>query len=248
MRKRISDIHKLLVHLYIKNVKTEAGNYRPVSILGIISKLFERVVYNQLEQYVQDHKLLYEYQSEFRSAFSTDTCFVHLTDYIKQEQDKGNYVGIVLLDLQKAFDTVDHGILIQKLTALRLDNSALNWFRSYLHERQQSVEISGVTSTTVIITCSVPQGSILIYMNDIPSAVKCKLLLYANDSALIVQGKNTKEIQQELSNELESIREWLIDNKLSLHLGKTESILFASKRKLHTNSSIQVQCAGNVLS
>ena len=240
--------------IYKKNSKTEAGNYRPVSILSTISKLFERVVYNQLDQYLQDHKLLYEYQSGFRSAFSTDTCLVHLTDYIKQEQDKGNYVGMVLLDLQKAFDTVDHGILIQKLTALGLDNSALNWFRSYLHERQQSVEISGVTSTTARITCGVPQGSILspmlflIYVNDISSAVKCKLLLYADDSALIVPGKNTMEIQQELSNELESIREWLIDNKLSLHLGKTESILFASKRKLHTNNSIQVQCAGNVLS
>ena len=88
----------------------------------------------------------------------------------------------------------------------------------------------------------------LIYVNDIPSAVKCKLLLYADDSAFIVPGNNTKKIQQELSNELESIREWLIDNKLSLHLGQTESILFASKGNLHKNNSIQVQCTGNVLS
>ena len=103
------------------------------------------------------------------------------------------------------------------------------------------------------ITCGVPQGSILglllflIYVNDIPSAVRCKLLLYADDSALIVSGTNTDEIQNRLSPELESIREWLIDNKLSLHLGKTESILFGSKRKLQQNNSIQVQCAGNTL-
>jgi len=89
------------------------------------------VVCDQLDQYLQDHKLLYEYQSSFRSTFSTDTCLVRLTDYIKQEQDKGNYVGMVLLDLQKAFDTVDNGILIQKLKALGLNESALNWFRSY---------------------------------------------------------------------------------------------------------------------
>jgi len=113
---------------------------------------------------------------------------------------------MVLLDLQKALDTVDHGILIQKLKALGLDESALNWFRSYLHERQLSVEISGLTSATATIICRVPQGSILgpmlfiIYVNDIPSAVKCKLLLYADDSALIVPGNNTMEIQQELSN------------------------------------------------
>jgi len=82
---------------------------------------------------------------------------VHLSDDIKQEQDKGNYAGMVLLDLQKAFDTVNHGILIHKLKALGLDESALNWFRSYLRERQQSAEISGVTSTTATITCDVPQ-------------------------------------------------------------------------------------------
>ena len=114
------------------------------------------MVYDQLDQYLQDHKLLYEYQSGFQSAFLTDTCLVHLTDYLNQEQDKGSYVGMVLLDLQKAFDTVDHIILTQKLKALELDESALNWFRSYLHERQQSVEISGVTSTTATITCGVP--------------------------------------------------------------------------------------------
>jgi len=85
-------------------------------------------------------------------------------------------------------------------------------------------------------------------LNDITSAVKFKLLLYANDSALIVPGNNTKEIQQELSNELESIRECLIDNKLSLYLGKTQSILFASKGNLHKINSIQVQFTGSVLS
>ena len=147
------------------------------------------------QSYIQDHKLIYEYQFGFRFAFSTDPCLVHLTNYIKQEQDKGNYVGMVLLDLQRAFDTVVHDIIIQKLKALGLDESALNWFLgshvfSHLCERH------------------------------IPSAVKCKLLLYADDFALIVPGNNAKEIQ--LSNELESIREWLIDNKSSLHLGKTE--------------------------
>ena len=243
---RVTPIHK-------KNSKLDAGNYRPVSILSTISKLFERIVYDQLDEYLRAHKLLYEFQSGFRSAYSTDTCLVHLTDYVKQEQDKGHYIGMVLLDLQKAFDTVDHRILLKKLEALGLQKSAIDWFQSYLHERQQSVEIGGTISKPATITCGVPQGSILgpllflIYVNDVPSAVRCKLLLYADDSALIVSGTNTEEIQNRLSSELESIREWLIDNKLSLHLGKTESILFGSKRKLQQNNSIQVQCAGNTL-
>ena len=243
---RVTPIHK-------KNSKVEPGNYRPVSILSTISKLFERIVYDQLDAYLREHKLLYEYQSGFRAAYSTETCLVHLTDYLKLEQDKGNYVGMVLLDLQKAFDTVDHEILLQKLEALGLHKSAMDWFNSYLQERQQVVDIGGTLSKPTTITCGVPQGSILgpllflIYVNDISSSVTCKLLLYADDSALIVADKDTEVIQHRLSKELESIREWLIDNKLSLHLGKTESILFGSKRKLNKNKSIQVQCAGNTL-
>ena len=103
------------------------------------------------------------------------------------------------------------------------------------------------------VKCGVPQGSILgpllfiIYINDISTAVRCKHLVYADDSALLVSGKNTQLIQESLSSELEAAREWLVNNKLSLHLGKTESILFGSKRKLHTCSSIQVKCAGTTL-
>lgn len=117
----------------------------------------------------------------------------------------------------------------------------------------QSVEIGGTLLKPMTVTCGVPQGLILgpllflIYINDISSAVRFKLLLYADNLALIVSGKNTQHIQESVSSELEAAREWLINNKLSLHLGKTESILFGSKRKLHTCNSIQVKCAGNTL-
>jgi len=80
--------------IYKKNSKMEAGNYRPISILNTLSKLFERIVYQQLNAYLQTHQLLYEHQSGFRSSYSTETCLIYLTDFRKQEQDKGNYVGI----------------------------------------------------------------------------------------------------------------------------------------------------------
>ena len=152
------------------------------------------------------------------------------------EISKGKYVGMVLMDLQKAFDTVDHDILLDKLDAMGFDHN--EWFKSYLRGRKQMVVVNDVSSETGTVTCGVPQGSILgpllflCYVNDMPISVKCKLLLYADDSALIISGFDPKEIAKELSKELESCRQWLIDNKLSLHLGKTEEILFGSKRKL----------------
>ena len=103
------------------------------------------------------------------------------------------------------------------------------------------------------MTCGVPQGSILgplhflVYIDDMHAAVKCKLILYADDSALHVAGKNCAIIQQRLSSELESIWEWLTDNKLSLHFGKTESIVFGSKRRLQGNNSIEVTCDGQII-
>ena len=87
--------------IYKKNSKMEAGNYRPISILNTISKVFERIVYLQLNTYLQTHQLLYEHQSGFRSSYSTETCLISLTDFLKQEQDKGNYIGMVLLGLRR---------------------------------------------------------------------------------------------------------------------------------------------------
>ena len=150
-----------VVPLFKKNDKTEVGNYRPVSTLTIISKVFERFVYDQFESYLDQKKLLYTFQSGFRSRYSTDTCLTHLTDFIKFQMDQGHFVGMVLLDLQKAFDTVDHGILLMKLKALGLSQDVSRWFQSYLSDRQQLVDVSGTLSSHANISYGFPQGSIL---------------------------------------------------------------------------------------
>ena len=148
-----------------------------------------------------------------------------MLDYIKLEMDKGNYVGMILLDLQTAFDTVNHDILLGKMKAMDCSNSAVNWFRSYLSDRKQLTDLSGTRSELDSMTCGVPRGSIigplllLMYVNDVEIAVQCKLLLYANDSALLITGWNLKDIEMQLSRELSWISEWLVDNKLPLHLG-----------------------------
>ena len=127
---------------------------------------------------------------DLEAVFATDTCLIHLTDFIKFEMDKGNLIGMVLLDLQKAFDTVDHGILLMKMEALGFSQDVIRWFRSYLSDRQQLVDLSGTLSSSAAISCGVPQGSILgpllflIYVNDMSGAVNHKLLLYADNSAI----------------------------------------------------------------
>ena len=155
---------------------------------------------------------------------------------------------MVLIDLQKAFDTVHHAILLDKLAAIGV--SSVSWFDSYLSGRQQCVDINGTRSEFLPISCGVPQGSILgpqlflIYINDMCLSVDCRLSLYADDSALLFSHKNSAEIASRLSIELTKCKHWLVDNKLSLHVGKTECLLFGTKHALRRVSGFQVCCDG----
>ncbi len=209
--------------------------------------------YHQLDSYLSENDIIYGLQSGFRGSYSTDTCLTYLTDHIRSQVAGGNYTGMVLLDLQKAFDTVDHEILCNKLQAMGIHEDSVKWFKSYLSQRQQIVSANQVDSMPMEITCGVPQGSILgpllflCYVNDMPTSVNCNLLLYADDSVLFTSGKDPQVISEILSHELESCRQWLIDNKLSLHLGKTESILFGSKIKLSRVDDFNVACDGKII-
>ena len=232
--------------LYKKKNRLEVGNYRPVSILNVISKILEKTVHDQLSNYLVESNLIYEFQSGFRGNHSTDTCLIYLSDLLKVNISKGNYTGLLLLDLQKAFDTVDHLILCDKLKAMGV--KSVEWFYSYLTGRKQVVDINGHVSEPCNITCGVPQGSILgpllflCYVNDMKISVSCQLLLYADDSILIVSHKDEKVISNELGKELESCNNWMIDNKLSLHIGKTEAMIVGSKRKLDRVNEFSVTC------
>ena len=180
--------------LYKKKGKTNGANYRPISVLSIV---LEKVVFNQLNHFLTEHTLLYIYifQSGFRSSYSTDTCLIHLTN-IKQECDNGNYTGMVLLDLQKAFDIVDHTILLKKLSSVGFEELSICWFISYVTGRVQATDVDGTMYVAEGITCGMPQGSILgcllflLYVHNMCAAVKCKLLLYADDSVLLASGKD----------------------------------------------------------
>jgi len=178
---------------------------------------------------------------------------MHLTDHIKSQIPKGLYTGMVMLDLQKAFDTVNHSILCEKLSAMGI--GSVEWFSSYLSERQQIVNINDVSSSSLPIKCGVPQGSILgpllflCYINDMSISINpdCRLLLYADDSAILFSHSDPGYIAHVLGGALKSCNNWLVDNKLSLHLGKTECILFGSKPKLRKVNNFRIECDGHVI-
>ena len=152
---------------------------------------------------------------------------------------------MVLLDLQKAIDTVDHSVLLAKLESVGLDWNSDNvmWFKSYLSDRMPGW-CWGVLSKIASVDSGVPQGSILgpmlflVYVNDLPAAMACDYPLYADDTVLLSPGKSVTDVEQNLNSQLEYVNKWLIQNKLSLHVGKTESILFATKKKLLKQSSL----------
>ena len=191
--------------LFKKGSKTDPSNYRPISLLPLLSKVFERVVLNQTEEFLSLNKVLCDYQSGFRKNHSTDTCLSFLNDKILKDFDDGLLTGMILIDLQKAFDTINHDILLKQLSIIGFSDYTVKWFQSYLSNRKFTVNLENSFSEVSNISCGVPQGSILgpllflIYVNDMPMAVKCNLFLYADDTYLVFQSKNVKDIEKQLN-------------------------------------------------
>ena len=226
--------------LFKKGSSTEPKNYRPISLLPLISKLIEKVIHDQTQEFLVENKILYKYQSGFRGNHSTDSCLSYLNDKILQGFDSGKITGMILIDLQKAFDTIDHEILLKKMIYIGFSKKTIAWFKSYITNRSFIVNVENDYSVPGQLLCGVPQGSILgpllflLYVNDMPQAIKCDLLLYADDSVLIFSHKDIDVINKQLNEDFNSLCDWFVDNKLSIHFGedKTKSILFANKNKI----------------
>ena len=222
-------------------------NYRPVSVLPVFSKLLERLMYNRLIDYINENQILYKYQFGFQKGKSTYMALIVLLDKISAALDNGDYVIGVFLDFSKAFDTVDHKILLQKLDFYGIKGVTYNWFEDYLRERKQYVTYNAITSDMEVIKCGVPQGSILgpllflLYINDLATVTNaCFPILFADDTNVFITGKSMEEMCTKMNDELEKIQGWLNCNKLSLNVLKTHYMLFASRNKCINDADIRI--------
>lgn len=203
---------------------TNIDNYRPISVLNILSKVVERVFYNQLTNYLENNKLLSEHQYGFRRSRSTRNAVTRLVDNIRQNMDEGNLTGALFMDLRKAFDTVNHACLLQKLPYYGIIGTELEWISSYLFQRSQAVLYDGTLSESEFITHGVPQGSILgpllfvLLINDLPLQLKhCRVLMYADDTVIYHSDKSLQIIEERVNSDAYAIQQWLKENCLILN-------------------------------
>ena len=213
------------------------SNYRPISLLSIFSKILEKLMYNRLLDFLNKNNILNKYQFGFRNNHSTYMALVILLENLRNALDNGECAIGIFLDFQKAFDTVDHDILLDKLYMYGIRDTTLDWFSSYLSNRYQYVVYNDCKSECKKIQCGVPQGSVLgpllflIFINDLPSVSKLFMpILFADDTNLFCTGDDLDLLVDKINVEMTNVYAWVKANKLSLNVDKTNFMLFTPKR------------------
>ena len=224
-----------IIPIHKSGDKDNPSNFRPISILPCVSKILERVVQRQIIAFLHENNLLSPAQSGFRPRHSTMSTLIKVTDDWLHAMDKKECTGTIFVDLKKAFDTVDWDILIGKINKLGITGLPSLWIKSYLSDRVSRTLVNNELSAESVITCGVPQGSLLgpllfiIYINDLVDSVKtCKIQLYADDTVLYFSHRSSHIIQQTLQTELENVNKWMSRNKLTVNCQKTVCMLLGS--------------------
>ena len=223
------------------------NNYRPISLLSVFSKIIERLMYNRLVEFLNKNNFFNKYQFGFRNNHSTVMALIVLFENLTEALDKGDCAIGIFLDFQKAFDTVNHNIVLDKLYVYGIRGIAHEWFINYLSNRTQSVNYHECVSDSKTLKCGVPQGSILgpllflIYINDLPSVSTLFMpILFADDTNLFCNGQNLDDLVQKINIEMEKIYFWVKANKLSLNVDKTNFMLFTPKHFSRSMGNIYI--------
>ena len=211
-------------------------NYRPISVLSSFSKILERIMQNRVYNYLNDDNLLFRKEFGVRKGHSTDHALIKLIDSIYGSFNQNKYALGVFIDLSKAFDTVDHNILIVELNSYGIKNNSFKWFSS--SNRKQFVQAGARNTSSLDIICRVPKGSIfgplllIIYVNDLSSVSKIfEPIIFADDTNLFFSHKSITELFHIANLELNKVFKWFNANKLSLNKDKTKYIFFYKARE-----------------
>jgi exonuclease III len=234
-------------------------NYRPISILPLLGKVFEKCMASRINSFLSKNSLISSNQFGFQKNKSTVDALISLTEFIYTGLNNASHSLSIFIDLRKAFDTVQHSILVEKLQLYGFRGLPLEWIRSYLEDRKQCVKVGSSKSDYMSVNVGIPQGSILgpiLFINDLPLVSdKLHSILFADDTTLSMSDRNYHSLITTVNKELEKINVWLLRNRLSLNVEKTFSVLFTNKRcdlNLGINvvmdgSNIQPHVAGRFL-
>lgn len=246
----------VVIPIFKAGARDEISNYRPISLLPIISKIIELIVKNRIITFLEHNKFFSDRQFGFLAGRSTDGALLsHITDIVSHIE-RGSFSVALYLDIKKAFDTVDHGILLNKLEKCGIRGPILNWFNTYLRNRYQVVRIGEGLSSSEIVTSGVPQGSILgpilflIYVNDLLQLkISGRLYSFADDTSILFSAKTKTELINKINYDLKSLTVWFWEHKLHPNLNKTKIVSFGFQNinlhktiKLHLNPFCKVSC------
>ena len=219
-----------------KNERNKIENYRPVSILNGMSKIYERFIHNSLSSYAET--ILSNFISAYRKSYSSNHVLLRLIENWKKSLDNKNFVGTVLMDLSKAFDCIPHDLLVAKLHAYGLSEDAITFVYSYLKRRKQGVKINDTESFFQILLSGVPQGSILgpilfnIFMNDLFLFIKdVELANFADDNTIYAERKNIDELLKLLEKESKSAIDWFKNNDMMVNPDKFQAMILSCDKK-----------------
>ena len=243
--KRISPLHK-------SGSIEDVNNYRPISILPVSMKIFEKLMFDQFYAFLIENNVLNKHQSGFRNRHSTQTAISVVKDFVLKRIEDKQYVGAILIDLKKAFDTVDHQILLKKLFCYGFRDLSFDWIESYLNDRFQSTKVNGELSDLIKEEAfGVPQGSVLgplfflLYINDINQVMTGFFHLYADDTIFIHHNTTKNALINSLERQMVDLYSWLTLNKLTLNLDKTECIFFGNSKRVKSCENLKVSLNGS---
>ena len=248
---KFPDLLKILkvLPIYKKDDDSLFSNYRPISLLPSVSKIFERAIMIQLTEYLEDNKLIHINLYGFRKFLSTEYAALHLVDYLNYEMDSRRTPVTIHLDLSKAFDCLSHSILLDKLRFYGINEMAYNLMKNYLENRKQFVQFDSYSSKMKSVDKGVPQGSILgpllfsIYINDIPNSSNLLIfLMYADDTTLHCCLEDIEDENKEfrINQELQHVQDWLKINRLALNVKKTKYMMFHKHNKIVQHLDLHV--------